>query len=427
MSAYIERILDQELDQLLSELPAISVEGPKAVGKTETCRRRANTVYELDDPAQREIIEADPAQIRAGDPPILIDEWQRVPESWDIVRRAVDNDTEPGKFLLTGSATPSERPTHSGAGRIVTLRLRPLSLMERGLTESTVSLSELLTDGKPSINGRSETSLAEYVREITHSGLPGLRNLTGRALREQLQSYMSRIVDTDFEQLGRDVRKTKTLRRWMQAYAAATSTTATYETIRDAATSNRGDKPSKNTTRPYREILERLWIMEQVPAWVPSRNQFSRLSRPPKHQLADPAFAATLLGIDEEALLKGEDSGPKIPRDGTLLGAFFESLVTQSIRVYAQPVEAEVKHLRTQGGRREIDLIVERRDQKILALEVKLSRTIKDADVKHLKWLEDKMGDDLLDAAVINTGPNAYRRDDGIAVIPADLLNSTGG
>ncbi|MFB6345117.1 MAG: DUF4143 domain-containing protein [bacterium] len=233
---------------------------------------------------------------------------------------------------------------------------------------------------------------------------------------------MKRIVDTEFEQLGREVRKPETLRRWMQAYAAATSTTASYETIRDAATSNRGDKPTKMTTRPYREILERLWIMEQVIAWVPSRNQFSRLTRPPKHHLADPAFVATLLGVDKDALLKGEESGPKIPRDGTLLGALFESLVTQSVRVYAQPAEAEVKHLRTKGGRQEIDLIVERRDQKVLALEVKLSRTVEDSDVKHLKWLEDKMGDDLVDAAVINTGPNAYRREDGIAVIPADLL-----
>ncbi len=422
MSTYIDRVLDKELDQLLSDLPAISVEGPKGVGKTETCRRRANTVHELDDPAQREIIEADPSRIRDGDPPILVDEWQRVPESWDIIRRAVDDNTEPKRFLLTGSATPSDRPTHSGAGRIVTLRLRPLSLMERGLTKPTVSLSELLSEEKPTITGTSETTLEEYVQEIVHSGLPGIRNLDGRALREQLDSYVNRIVDTDFEQLGRELRKPETLKRWMQAYAAATATTASYEKIRDAATSDRGDKPSNKTTRPYREILERLWIMEQVPAWVPSRNQFSRLSRPPKHHLADPAFASTLLGVDKDALLKGEESGLKIPRDGTLLGALFESLVTQSVRVYAQPTEASVKHLRTQGGRQEIDLIVERRDQKVLALEVKLNRTVEDSDVKHLKWLEDKMGEDLVDAAVINTGPNAYRRDDGIAVIPADML-----
>lgn len=422
MSTYIDRVLDQELDDLLTELPAISVEGPKGVGKTETCRRRANTVHELDDPAQREIIEADPSRIRNGEPPILVDEWQRVPESWDIVRRAVDDHAEPGQFLLTGSATPSDRPTHSGAGRIVTLRLRPLSLMERSLSEPSVSLSNLLAGYKPTVKGKSERSLEEYVDEIINSGLPGLRNFSGRALREQLDSYVKRIVDTEFEQLGREVRKPETLRRWMQAYAAATSTTASYETIRDAATGNRGNKPAKMTTRPYREILERLWIMEQVPAWIPSRNQFSRLTRPPKHHLADPALAATLLGVDKDALLKGQESGPKIPRDGTLLGALFESLVTQSVRVYAQPAESDVKHLRTKGGRQEIDLIVERRDQKVLALEVKLSRTVEDSDMNHLKWLKDKMGNDLVDTAVINTGPNAYRRDDGIAVIPADLL-----
>jgi predicted AAA+ superfamily ATPase len=117
-ASYIERVVDTELDELLPALPAISLEGPKAVGKTRTARRRAETVWELDDPAQRATISADPNLIADGKSPILIDEWQRVPETWDIVRREVDRHAEAGGFLLTGSATPTERPTHSGAGRI---------------------------------------------------------------------------------------------------------------------------------------------------------------------------------------------------------------------------------------------------------------------------------------------------------------------
>ncbi len=265
-------------------------------------------------------------------------------------------------------------------------------------------------------------SLRDYTDEILASGFPGLRHLSGRPLRAQLDSYLTRIVETDFEQLGRRVRKEGTLRRWMAAYAAATATTASYETIRDAATSGRGDKPAKTTTRPYRDILERLWIVEQVPAWLPTRNQFSRLSQSPKHHLADPALAARLLGVGVDALLSGDGAGPDIPRDGTLLGHLFESLVTLSVHVAAQAAEATLKHLRTRGGRQEVDLIVERGDHRVVAIEVKLARTVDDADVEHLLWLKDKIGDDLLDAVVINTGPQAYRRKDGIAVVPAALL-----
>lgn len=419
---YIPRIVDGQLDVLLEALPAVSLEGPKAVGKTRTALRRATTVYELDDPAQREIIEADPGQIRSGDPPVLVDEWQRVPETWDVIRRAVDDDAGPGQFLLTGSATPSERPTHSGAGRIVTVRMRPLALAERWPGEPTVSLRQLLSGDRPSVGGSTEKGLSDYAEAVVASGFPGLQPLEGRPLREQLNGYLRRIVDTDFEQLGRSVRKQGALRRWMTAFAAATATTASYETIRDAATPGQGDKPARTTTRPYRETLEQLWIIDQVPAWVPSRNYFSQLSQSPKHHLADPALAARLLGVGTGALIRAEEPGPDVPRDGPLLGHLFESLVTLSVRVLAQSAEAEVRHCRTWGGRHEVDLIAERDDSRFLAIEVKMSRTIESEDVRQLHWLAEKVGDDLLDAVVVNTGPGAYRRDDGIAVVPAALL-----
>ena len=208
----------------------------------------------------------------------------------------------------------------------------------------------------------------------------------------------------------------------MTAYAAASSTAASFETIRDAATSGQGDKPAKSTTIPYREALERLWVLDPVEAWLPTSNRISRLSSPPKHQLADPALATRLLGIDAGALLEGRPAGPAVPRDGTLLGALFESLVTLSVRTYAQASEATVKHLRTAGGKHEIDLIVERADGRVVAIEVKLTRDPGDEDFKHLRWLAERLGDDLLDAVIVTTGSDAYRRADGVAVVPAALL-----
>jgi len=404
---YVRRVVDAELNALLPALPALSIEGPKAVGKTETALQRAATVFRLDDSAQRAVAEADPARLARGRSPILVDEWQRVPESWDVVRRAVDEDPSPGRFLLTGSATPTEQPTHSGAGRIVTVRMRPMTLAERGTGEPTVSLSRLLSGDRPPLEGETDVSLEAYAHEIVASGFPGLRHLSGRALRAQLDGYIARIVEREFEELGHGLRNRAALRRWMTAYAAATSTTAYYETIRDAATSGEGDKPAKTTTQPYRDTLERLWILDPVPAWQPVRNPIARLASPPKHQLADPALAARLLGVDVGALLDARPSGLPVPRDGTLLGNLFEALVTLGVRVFAQAAEASVRHLRTRGATHEVDLIVERGDHRVLAIEVKLARRVDDGDVRQLHWLADKLGD---------------RRPDGIGVVPAALL-----
>jgi predicted AAA+ superfamily ATPase len=419
---YLERVVDTELDELLDGLAAVALEGAKGVGKTETARRRAATMVALDDPAQLAIARAEVAQLLKGKKPILVDEWQHFPPVWDAIRRAIDLDGRPRQFLLTGSANPSSPPSHSGAGRIVSLRMRPLTLSERGVGTPAVSLGKLLTGAREPIAADTAVSLSDYVREIVGSGLPGIRHLPGRARRAQLDGYLHRVVDRDFADQGLRVRNPQGLRRWMAAYAAATATTASFETIRDAATSGLGNKPARTTVQPYREILERLWILDPVPAWLPSLNHLNRLSQPSKHHLADPAFAVSLLGLDQKALLSGVESGPPVPRDGTLLGHLFESLLTLSVKTFAQAAEAKVRHLRLKGGRREVDLIIERPDQRVVAIEVKLSSAIDQHDVKNLLWLRKKIGDDLLDAVVVNTGPRAYRRKDGIAVVPAALL-----
>jgi hypothetical protein len=424
-SRYRRRIIDDELDELIAGLPAIALEGPKAVGKTATALRRAATVYRLDNEAERSIAQADSSRLLEGERPVLIDEWQRLPEAFDRVRRAVDAGAQAGSFLLTGSASPTEPPTHSGAGRIVQVRLRPMTLAERDIDAPTVSLRALLQGGGEGrlapITGRTEVNLERYVHEILTSGFPGLRGLSDRLARAQLDGYIDRIIDRDFDELGRQVRRPGTLRRWMQAYAAATATSASYEKIRDAATSGQGEKPTRATTQPYRDVLERLWILDPVPAWLPTRSRLARLSAPPKHHLADPALAARLLGADAATLLHAQPTGPPVTREGTLLGVLFESLVTLSVRVYAQAAEARTAHLRTWSGDREIDLIIENGRQ-IVAIEVKLGQTPDERDVRHLLWLRNELGDDLTDAIVITTGQAAYRRPDGIGVIPASLL-----
>jgi hypothetical protein len=297
-----------------------------------------------------------------------------------------------------------------------------MTLTERGMSSPTVSLREIMSGARPPLAGATPLRVDDYAREIVASGLPAVRRFADRAIRLQLDGYLDRIAERDFEEAGHEVRKPAVLKRWMAAYAAAVSTTASLEKIRAAAAGGRDDAPSRSTVSPYRDTLERLWIVDPVPAWLPTANNLSRLAAPDKHQLADPALAARLLGVNAEALLDARPVGPALLRDGPLLGRLFESLVTLSVRVYAQPAEGTVKHLRTKGGEREVDLIVERFDRRIVAIEVKMSRTVDDHDVRHLHWLRDQLGSDLLDALVVTMGDGVYRRKDGIGVVPAALL-----
>lgn len=147
-----------------------------------------------------------------------------------------------------------------------------------------------------------------------------------------------------------------------------------------------------------------------------------QLGNAPKHQLVDPSLAACLLGLDTNALLKNDIAGPSVPRDGTFLGALFESLATLGVRTFADSAEVKIGHLRTARGRQEIDLIVERADGRVVAFEIKLARSVTDHDVRHLNWLGDRIGDRLLDRLILTTGPTAFRRSDGVAVVPLALL-----
>lgn len=421
VAPYRRRIVDDDLDELLPQLPAVSLEGAKGVGKTATAMQRARTVYRLDDPAERAIAESDVKRLVAGAPPILIDEWQRYPPAFDAMRRAVDAGAGAGTFLLTGSPPAAGTPVHSGAGRVVVVQMRPLSLAERGFS-AQVSLRELLSGSRADLAGSTDLRLADYVEEILRSGFPGFREGTERGRRAQLDGYLDHIVQREFAEMGHIVRNPAGLRRWLTAYGAASSTAASFETIRQAATGRDAGAPSRDATGPYRDVLERLRVVDPVPAWSPTRNRIRRIGAAPKHQVVDPALAARLLGVGVDALLDGRAAGPPIPRDGPLVGALFESLVTLGVRVFAQAAEARVGHFRTHRGEREVDLIVERGDGRVVAVEVKLASAPGGHDVRHLVWLKEQLGDELLDAIIVTTGSEAYRRQDGIGVVPAALL-----
>ncbi len=419
---YVERIIDRQINELFAALPAMLLDGPKGVGKTATATQRARTVRRLDEDRDREILAADPDRIEQDQRPVLLDEWQRLPSVWDTVRRHVDNNSAGGQYLLTGSSPAAARniATHSGAGRIASLRMRPLTLPERLHLKTTVSLEALLAGTTDPIKGTTTIDLATYASEIEAGGFPGMRHLSGRALRTQLDGYLDLIVNRDLPEAGLTVRRPELIKGWLRAYAAATSTTTTWEKLRRAASPGE-NPPAATTARPYIELLTALRILDPLPAWLPTKNHLRTLTNSPKHHLVDPALALRQLNSTADRLLTGNEPDTPIIRDGTLLGALFESLVAQTLRVFAQSAEADVSHLRTKGGRQEIDFIIENPDR-ILAIEAKLAPTVNRSDVKHLHWLRDHNPTQTTDLIVITTGKEAYRRSDGIAVIPLALL-----
>lgn len=416
MEKYFRRTADKQLDELMQFQSAIALDGPKGVGKTETARRRAVKAWRLDDEAERASLMADPQFEDAPEGTLLIDEWQHYQPIWDSVRRCVDEGAPSGRFLLTGSATPhTGRGTHSGAGRIDSVRMRPMALYERGTIDAEVSLGALLAGKAGKIIGSSPLTAADYYRAIVQSGFPDLQRRSERQASRAVGTYIQRIIDQDLPEQGFSVRRPETLRRWMAAYAAASSTTATYSTILDATTSGDGHQPAKTTTIAYRDHLTQLWLLDPIPAWSPAlNNPFKWLQFSEKHQLADPGLAAHLLGLSASSL--GDSRG------APMAGPLFESLAALSVRVAAGASWAKVGHLRTKGGRQEIDFIVETFDGAVLGIVVKLSAHVDEKHLKHLKWLREQMPDRVVDLMVLYSGKQAYRTQDGIAVVPLALL-----
>ncbi|MCL2403400.1 MAG: DUF4143 domain-containing protein [Coriobacteriia bacterium] len=422
MSDYITRYADLWLDEMIPHLKAIAIEGAKGVGKTRTAQQHAKNTYKMDQRGVRESIESEYELLYDGPFPTLIDEWQYLPEIWDRVRRMVDDGIPPGSIILTGSRQSNNLSLHSGAGRIVRFRMRPLSLAERFPDAEKITLKNCFagkTPDQPRLN--SKITFSDYMREIVRTGFPDI-NATPDIVRDNLiDSYIDNIATREFKAQGIELRQPETLVRWMRAYAAATGTTTSYSKILDAATPGESDKPSRKTTTAYREALSSLWLIDDLPYWGEGEDFFGRLKQTSKHYLADPGLEARLLGLSAQDLIRGEEETVYDPEYGSIAGRLFESLCAMSVRTYASQIGARTYFLRTAKGTREIDLIIEK-DRKLVIIEIKLGTSVSSDDVRHLNWFEEKLDDRVKEKIILTTGDRAYRRQDGVLVIPAVLL-----
>lgn len=408
------RIADTALQAELSAMGAVLIEGVKGCGKTETARQRAASEVLLDsDPGAIGLAGVDPRLLLDGATPRLLDEWQRAPRLWDVVRRAVDDRRRRGQFILTGSATPDDSiPRHSGAGRFGTLRMRTMTLTEKQATTPSIAVSDLMK-GMPIDPVRSPVEVRDYLSHIAVGGWPALVGGTEQDAERFLEGYLDVIIDHDIDEVSGAERNPRMVRRFLQAYAQVIAQPATLAAIvRRARDDHDAEGPTRYAAEPYLEALRRMMIVDEVQAWDPSVRSSKRLITTPKRHLGDASLAAALLGMSPTRMLS----------DLETTGFLFESLAAHDLRIYGEAARAWIYHYREAEGRLEVDYVLETRDGDWTGVEVKLGETEIDKAADSLRRLAGRVRRKPKALVVITGTSLAYTRDDGVHVVPLGVL-----
>ena len=416
MPGYLPRIVGRGVESALQRRGAVLIEGCRGCGKTWTGRNFARSEARLDDERMLLLASSDPDVVLSGPTPRLLDEWQNAPGLWNRVRRECDDRARPGQFILTGSASPHDDVTrHTGAGRISRVLMRPMSLFEAGHSSGTVSLRHLFEGGTVSSLPRPNFGLRDLATLVCVGGWPATLSFDQDQSRLAVGDYLNEITRADVPAASGIRHRPGAVRRLLRSIARHVATEAKTTTL---AADAGGEKDlSRTTVSAYLEALERIFVVEDQPAWSARLRSRATLRRSPKRHFVDPSLAAFMLRASPERLMA----------DPETLGLLFESLVVRDLRIYSQPDRGEVFHYRDDTGL-EADAIVERDDGAWMAVEVKLSPAPEAVDkaAKSLLRLRNKVArpqlEDLAALMVVtSTGP-AYRRPDGIQVAPIAAL-----
>lgn len=412
---YLPRLVDPLLRDLMTQVPAVLLTGPRAAGKTTTARQHAEHVIRLDRPAERDAMAADPdAVIRSMSGALLIDEWQVVPDVLGAVKRAVDDDRGAGRFILTGSVD-AELATSQwpGTGRVIRVALHGMTVTEQlGQADGTTDFaSAVQLDDPDAFDEPAEIpDLLGYLELASRSGFPEASiNLGGRARRDWLASYLEHSIGRDLVELGPH-RDSVRLGRYLEVLSLNSAGTPTYATLLTAAGVDR------RTAVAYENVLERLFLSYRLPAWTEHR--LNRLTKAPKQFLADPALMLASAQLEVSDLL----------RSGDLLGRFIETFAVAQIRAQCAAADrpARLFHLRDRGGEHEIDLLLEVGAGRVVAIEIRAKASVGASDARHLSWLRDQLGARFVAGVVLHTGPRAFRLDDRILALPLWALWARG-
>lgn len=422
MANYKHRIADAILKRKILGKGAVLIEGPKWCGKTTTAKQLAKSLLDLGDSAVLKqsmgLIDISPKTLLEGSTPRLIDEWQALPPIWDSIRSEVDRRGVPSQFILTGSSVlpEADETIHSGTGRFATLKMRPMSLYESGESNGTVSLRDLF-DAKPLDVRRNELEIEEIAYLTCRGGWPWTTLISKEAALDQVFDYVDSVVERDIVRVDRVKRSPERTRLLLRSYARNISQQVSYATIRKDMLSNDSSTLDEDTVADYVQALKKLFVIEDLAAWNPNIRSKASIRTSDTRHFVDPSIGTAALGL-----------GPKdMINDLQSFGFFFEDMVVRDLRVYADALDGKLYHYRDSNGL-ESDTVLHRRNGSYALMEVKLGgeKNIEDGALSLISLAKNidtgKMPEPSFLAVVVGVGNYAYRRKDGVYVIPIGCL-----
>ena len=424
MKDYKTRIVDNILKEKLESKGAVVIEGPKWCGKTTTAMEVAGSVLRMDEPSKREVniqlSEIDPSRLLQGNTPRLIDEWQIAPKLWDATRYEVDTRREVGQFILTGSAVPvdSKDITHSGTGRFTWLTMRPMSLFESGESSGDVSLEELF-NCPDKINGINDLDIDKLAFVTCRGGWPSAIGMKAKAALSQAVDYYEAVVKSDINRADGVSKNPERVKRLMKSFARNQGAQIANTLIRDDIKANDTESLNEDTVASYISALKKIFVIEDMPAWNPNLRSKTAIRSSDTRYYIDPSIASAALGIGPNDLIN----------DLNTLGLLFETMCVRDLRVYSESIGGEILHYRDKSGL-ECDTVIHLRNGKYGLAEIKLGgQRLIEEGVTNLKKLYEKIDTTKMPAPsfmmiVVGTGDFAYRREDGIYIVPIGCLKN---
>lgn len=415
MGEYKCRIADKVLERKLKSSGVVVVEGAKWCGKTTTAEQIAGSVVYMNDPKKKDtlkqLVDTDPKLILDGPTPRLIDEWQETPKLWDAARFEVDHRDGMGQFIFTGSAVPGEN------GRMSRVTMRPMSLWESGDSDGKVSFAELFENGMLNAASVREKKLKEIAYLICRGGWPAFFKTTSEAALDIAENYVDAVTKNDISRVDKVKRDAVFARRLLRSLARHQGTQATISTIYEDLKENEGDSMSEETIVSYIKALRKIFVIEDMAAWNPNLKSKSAIRTSDTRYFVDPSIGAAALGVGPEDLIN----------DLKTMGLFFETLCVRDLRVYADALGGKTYHFRDRNGL-ECDAVVHLRNGKYGLIEIKLGGdSLIEAGAKTLKTLAgkidtEKMKEPSFLMVLTGTGEYAYKREDGVIVVPIGCL-----
>lgn len=423
MENYRPRLADKTLERKLKGKGAVLIQGPKWCGKTTTAEQKAKSILYISNPEDVKsnlvAVDINPSKLLEGDTPRLIDEWQIAPKLWDAVRFEADHRKEMGQFILTGSAVPPDDDElfHTGTGRFAWIKMRPMSLFESGESTGEISLRALFEQPEQILAENKTDDIDKLAFLICRGGWPRAIDMESEIALDQAFDYFDAIVNTDISRVDNVMRNSERAKKLMKSYARHQGTQTPYTVLRDDILANDSRSLTEDTVYSYTNALRKIFVIEDMPAWNPNLRSKTAIRTSDTRYFTDPSIATASLGLGPNDLVK----------DLNTMGLFFETMCVRDLRVYAESLDGEVYHYRDKSGL-ECDTVIHLRNGSFGLIEIKLGGDhLIEEGVENLKAFSakidtKKMKEPAFMMVLTGTGKYAYRRKDGVYVVPVGCL-----